>query len=165
MNRRADWRRIRTHLSYTYEEAARALRVHRMTVRQWVKHCGLPVQAERRPHLILGAELKAFLKAQRESRKRKCGPGEMYCLKCRMARKPVEGLLEHRTYSESRGALIGFCECGALMHRFVSNGSAALAAAEFNVQLEDRHESLGDSGTPPLNCHSNGARTHGQKQP
>jgi hypothetical protein len=158
MNRTPDWRRIRKHLSYTYEEAARVVSVSRMTVRHWAKHCGLPVQSEQRPHLVLGDDLKRFLQAQRESRKRKCGPGEMYCLKCRTPRKPVEGLLEHQTYSASRGALIGLCaKCGALMRRFVSNHRAALVAAEFNAQLRHRHESLRDSGTPSLNCHSDGA--------
>jgi len=155
MNRRADWRRIRTHLSYTYEEAARALSVHRMTVRHWVKHSGLPVLAARRPHLILGAGLIAFLKARRAEQQRKCGPGEMYCLKCRSPRKPVAGVLEHRVYSASRGAIVGFCiDCGTLMHRFVAARRAAAVAAEFNMQLQHHHESLSSSANPSLNCHS-----------
>jgi hypothetical protein len=133
MNRRADWRRIRTHFSYTYEEAARALGVHRNTARHWVKCCGLPVIAERRPHLILGGDLKTFLQARRATAKRKCGPGEMYCLKCRAPRKPVEGLLERRIYSECRGALVGLCiNCGTLMQRIVSARHAALVTNEFS---------------------------------
>lgn len=157
MNRRADWRRIRTHLSYTYEEAARALSVHRMTVRHWVKHCGLPVLAVRRPHLILGADLIAFLKARRTAQRRKCGPGEMYCLKCRSPRKPAAGLLEYRVYSPSRGAIVGICtDCETLMYRFVSAHRAASLAAEFNMQLEHHHESLSGSANPSLNCHSGG---------
>jgi excisionase family DNA binding protein len=157
MNRRADWRRIRTHLNYTYEEAARALLVHRVTVRHWVKHCGLKVLAVRRPYLILGADLVAFLKARRAAQKRKCGPGEMYCLKCRSPRKPAAGLLEHRVYSPSRGSIIGICtDCGTLMHRIVSARRAASVAAEFNMQLEHRHESLSGSATPSPNCHLGG---------
>lgn len=155
MNRRADWRRIRTHLSYTYEEAARALSVHRATVRHWVKHCGLKVLAVRRPHLILGADLIAFLKVRRAAQKKTCGPGEMYCLKCRSPRKPVPGLLEYRVYSPSRGAIVGICtECETIMHRFVTASRTAVVAAEFSMQLERRHESLSSSANPPLNCHS-----------
>ena len=92
-NRRADWRRVKSLLSYTVDEAARTLEVHRGTIRHWIKKQGLPVLAERRPHLILGRDLVVFLKALRQSRKQKCGRGEIYCLKCRVPRKPVEGLL------------------------------------------------------------------------
>ena len=67
MHRRADWRRICTHLNYTYEEAARALSVHRMTIRHWVKRGGLPLLAARRPHLILGPDLIAFFAADRHA--------------------------------------------------------------------------------------------------
>jgi excisionase family DNA binding protein len=151
-NRRADWRRIRSHLSYTYEEAARVLSVHRMTVRHWVKHCGLPVLAEKRPHLIQGETLKTFLRDRRTSRKRKCGAGEMFCLKCRAPRRPVEGLLEHRTYSGTRGAIVGLCpDCGTLMHRFVSARRTAAVASDFHVQIGHRDESLVDSATPSPN--------------
>src|SRR5580704_12368457 len=106
-NRRADWRRVKTRISYTYEEAARTLGVHRGTVRHWVKCQGLPVLTDRRPHLILGCDLVAFLKARRQSRTRKCAREELYCLKCRAPRKPVPGLLEYQLLSASRGVLIG----------------------------------------------------------
>ena len=126
-----------------------------MTVRHWVKRCGLPVLAERRPHLILGSDLVAFLKARRAAHKRKCGPGELYCLKCRAPRKPAEGLLEHREYSPDRGAIVGICpDCATLMHRFVSARRTATVAAEFNMQIGHRDERLADCATPVLNCHS-----------
>ena len=158
MNRRADWRRIRTHLSYTYAEAALTLSVHRVTVRHWVKHCELKVLAVRRPHLILGADLIAFLKARRAAQKRKCGPGEMFCLKCRSPRKPAPGLFEHRVYSPLRGSIVGLCaDCGTLMHRIVSARRMASVTAEFNMQLEHHHESLSGSPNPSLNCHSDGS--------
>jgi L,D-transpeptidase catalytic domain len=70
--------------------------VHRGTVRHWVKCQGLPVLTDRRPHLILGCDLVAFLKARRQSRTRKSARGELYCLKCRAPRKPVPGLLEYQ---------------------------------------------------------------------
>jgi hypothetical protein len=58
-NRRPDWRRIKTLRSYTIDEAARLLRIHRNSVRYWIKG-GLPVLADRRPHLILGATSRRF---------------------------------------------------------------------------------------------------------
>jgi hypothetical protein len=49
-NRRADWRRIKSLLSYTVDEAARTLGVHRGTVR----HCYLVrTRVSLKPRLIL----------------------------------------------------------------------------------------------------------------
>ena len=154
-NRRADWRRIKSLLSYTVDEAARKLEVHRGTVRHWIKAQGLPVLTDRRPHLILGRDLVAFLRARREASKTKCGRGELYCLKCRAPQKPVEGLLEFRRDAASRRVLMGICsQCETLLRRFVSDRRAAAIADEFNVQLQPGHESLSDSGIPAPNCDS-----------
>jgi excisionase family DNA binding protein len=64
-NRRADWRRIKSKYSYTVEEAARALNLHRNTVRNWIRRGGLIAMTGSRPHLILGAVLVEFLKGIR----------------------------------------------------------------------------------------------------
>jgi excisionase family DNA binding protein len=151
-NRRPDWRRIKGKLSYTIEEAARTLGTHRNTVRHWVRKAGLPAMTEMRPHLILGSDLVAFLRAQRASRKRRCGVGEIYCLRCRVPRRPVPGLLEYRPLTNTRGRVVGICStCEAILHRFVSSRRAAAVAAEFSLQIEVRHESLTDSALPALN--------------
>ena len=154
-NRRPDWRRIKGKRSYTIDEAARALGTHRNTVRHWVRKAGLPAMTEARPHLILGTDLVAFLRARRVSRKLKCGVGEIYCLRCRVPRRPVPGLLEYRPLTSKRGRVIGICStCEAILHRFVSIRRAAAIATEFNLQIEVRHESLADSALPALNCDS-----------
>lgn len=153
-NRRADWRRVKSHLNYTVDDAARLLHVHRGTVRHWIKKCGLPVLSQRRPHLILGKELVSFLKAQRVARKRKCAPGELYCLKCRASRRPVPGMLEYRRIGGRRGVLVGVCEhCETLLRRFVAEDRSAGVLQFFGVSLPLQHESLGDDGIPPLNPH------------
>src|ERR1700724_1323080 len=59
-NRRIDPRRIKTHFPYTGEEAADALGVHKNTVRMWIK-CGLAVGDDRRPTVMSGAAIRAFL--------------------------------------------------------------------------------------------------------
>jgi hypothetical protein len=82
-NRRPDWRRIKALRSYTIDEAATALRVHRNAVRYWIKRCALPVFTDQRPHLIQGGDLVSFLKGRREAKRRSCGPGQFFCLKCR----------------------------------------------------------------------------------
>jgi hypothetical protein len=59
-NRRPDRRRVKLLRSYTIDEAARTLEVHRNTVRHWIK-AGLRVIDDKRPILILGSDLADFL--------------------------------------------------------------------------------------------------------
>ncbi len=154
-NHRADWRRIKSKYSYTVEEAARALNLHRNTVRNWVRRGGLPAMTGSRPHLILGAVLIEFLKGRRLAAKRTCGLGEFYCLKCRAPRKPVAELIEHRPMASGRTQIVGICStCERLMHRFVANRNLEASLREFGVQSGPGHGSLTDTGYLSLNCHS-----------
>lgn len=154
-NRRADWRRIKGKYSYTVEEAARALNLHRNTVRNWVRRGGLPAMTGSRPHLILGVVLVEFLKARRLALKRKCGLGELYCLKCRAPRKPVAELVEHRPMASGRMRIVGICStCERLMHRFVSHRNLDASLREFGVQSGAAHGSLTDTGSLSLKGHS-----------
>jgi hypothetical protein len=133
-NRRPDWRRIKTLRSYTIDEAASALQVHRNAVRYWIKKCALPVMTDRRPHLIHGAKLVAFLKHRREARRRKCEPGQFFCLKCRQPQTPAAGMVDYQPVSTARGVLVGMCPlCETLMRRFVSRARLPTVAAEFDL--------------------------------
>ena len=60
--RHSNPRLVKIHRSYTVEEAANLLAVHKSTVREWIKR-GLPTSDDRRPTIILGRELAAFLSA------------------------------------------------------------------------------------------------------
>jgi hypothetical protein len=152
-NRRPDWRRIKTLRSYTIDEAASVLRVHRNAVRYWIKKSGLPAFDEQRPHLIQGGDLVGFLKARREARRRRCGPGQFFCLKCREPRTSAEGMVDYQPLTASRGAFVGMCPvCETMMHRFVSRARLAAVAKEFSVQIRGLQESLDDTGLPALNC-------------
>jgi hypothetical protein len=153
-NCRPDWRRIKTLRSYTIDEAASALHVHRNAVRYWIKKSGLPVFVDQRPHLIQGGDLVAFLKERRKAKRQKCGPGQFFCLKCRQPRKPAENMVDYEPISSSRGVLVGMCPtCEALMRRFVSRARLAAIAHEFNVQVTPCQESLRDTGQPRPDCH------------
>src|SRR5216683_7791116 len=84
-------RLVKIHRNYTVEEIALRFGVHKNTVREWVKR-GLPTVADKkRPMLILGADLAAFLQARRAKNKRTCQAGEIYCVRCRSpkARQPL----------------------------------------------------------------------------
>jgi excisionase family DNA binding protein len=82
-NRRINSRRIKIHYSYTVERAAEILGVHKNTVRLWIKQ-GLPVaEDERRPILLQGKAIRAFLDNRKAKQKHRLSAGEFYCLKCR----------------------------------------------------------------------------------
>lgn len=152
-NRRADWRRIKSKCSYTIEEAARTLGQHRNTIRYWIRNGGLPAMKLLRPHLILGADLIAFLKARRQASKRACGPGELFCLRCRLPRKPFAELIELKAVA-GRAQIVGICtHCESLMRRFVSSQKLDVTLHEFSYQFGADHGSLTDTGSPSVDCH------------
>jgi Helix-turn-helix domain len=113
-------RLAKIHRSYTVEEVARLFGVHRNTVRAWVK-LGLPTNDDRRPMLILGRDLVAFLCARRAKNKRTCKPGEVYCVRCRAPRVPAGNMADYQPVTETLGNLIAICsDCEAMMYRRVS---------------------------------------------
>ncbi len=81
-------RLAKIHRNYTVDEVAHLFGVHRNTVREWVKR-GLPTTDGKRPMLILGCDLVAFLGARRAKNKRTCQPGEIYCVRCRAPKAPA----------------------------------------------------------------------------
>ena len=78
MAKRLDRRRVKIHFNYDVTEVAALLGVHKLTVRRWIA-AGLQTTDVRRPLLVRGADLSAFLKA-RQPVKQSCQPGEFFCL-------------------------------------------------------------------------------------
>ena len=101
-------RRAKIHRSYTVEGVAQLYVVHRNTVRQWIKQ-GLPVCDDRRPVLIVGGELAAFLTRKRTRNKRPCKTGEIYCVRCRAPQSPALGMADYEPPTATGGNLIGLC--------------------------------------------------------
>lgn len=56
-------RLVKIHRSYTIEEIAKLFGVHKNTVRHWMKN-GLTATDDKRPMLILGRVLAAFLQTR-----------------------------------------------------------------------------------------------------
>lgn len=112
-------RRAKIHRAYTVEEAARDLRVHKNTVRAWLK-AGLRC-VEGWPTLIRGADLSAFLSQRRAAGKQPCPPGHLYCLRCRVPRRPDPDLVEYLPAPAGPGNIRAMCpSCATLMHRRAS---------------------------------------------
>jgi len=128
--KRAGWRNVKVHRSYTIEEAAQKTGVAKGTVARWLAGGKLPAITDRRPYLILGQDLIAFLKAGK-SPKQKCRLHEAYCFSCREVREPAGNMADLVQVSATTGDLQSLCcHCGGMMHKRVSmSQKAALKAA------------------------------------
>jgi excisionase family DNA binding protein len=146
-------RLAKVHRSYTVEEVARLYGVHRNTVRQWIKRDGLPVCDDRRPVLILGSELAAFLTRKRTQNKRPCKPGELYCVRCRVPQSPALGMVDYNPLTATGGNLIGLCPlCGGMMYRRANLARLAAATGKLEVRFTQARQRIDESNSPSVNC-------------
>ena len=136
-SRRSNPRLAKIHRSYTVEEIASLYGVHRNTVREWIKK-GLPIIDDRRPALILGCSLSEFLRLRRERKKRSCKPGEIYCVRCREPRAPVDRWVQYKPLTATHGNLIGICSCcGAWLYRRVNFAKLVDVLGPLNVTMPE----------------------------
>jgi hypothetical protein len=118
--RHPNHRLVKIHRSYSVEEIAKLFGIHKNTVRSWVK-VGLTTIDDKRPMLILGHDLAAFLQARRVKNKQKCKPGEIYCVRCRAPRFPAGDMAEYSPVTEKFGNLTAICpDCDSIMNQRVS---------------------------------------------
>ena len=123
---------IKIHRSYTVEEAAERLGVHKNTIWGWIKRGLMPCD-NHHPMLIHGETLRRFIQAKRTQHKQKCKPWEFYCMKCRKPQFPAERMADYQPQSPTKGCLIALCsECDSWMNKFTT-----LAKLE---QLEEKLE-------------------------
>jgi hypothetical protein len=87
-NRRHSARRIKKLWTYNVGEAAKATGATPGTVRHWHKN-GLEAVEGIYPLIFRGADIVAFLKARDITRKQPCGPGRMFCLRCKEPKTPA----------------------------------------------------------------------------
>ena len=112
--------RAKIHRNYTVEEIAELFDTHKNTVRNWVKR-GLPAMNEKRPLLILGYELRAYLQKRRTKNKKTCKINELYCMRCRTPQMPAGNMADLTCITEKIGNLEAICpHCHAMMNKRVS---------------------------------------------
>ena len=149
--RRPKYRLVKIHRSYTVEEIAQLLGTHKNTVRTWVK-AGLPTCDERRPALILGRDLAAYLKARRTKNKRPCQPGEMYCVRCRAPKQPAGQMAEYEPVTEKFGSLKGICpDCESMIYRRASFAKLSQVKGNLDVSIPEARPQVSESDWPTLN--------------
>lgn len=143
---------VKIHRNYTVEDVARLFGVRKNSVRAWVK-AGLPVCDDRRPMLILGRDLREFLRSKRSARKRRCGPGELYCLRCREARRPAEGMVDFLPVTAATGRLVAICPvCTATMNRYISVRGLDKLRPHLDVRMPKAQQHISKSSRSPANC-------------
>lgn len=119
-NRRPNHRLVKIHRTYDVDDIVRLLSVHRNTVREWIRR-GLETCDAKRPTLIRGTVLKAYLENRRKMSKRPCTPDEIYCVRCRLPRRPAADLVEYQALTTAQGTLVAICPtCEAMMYRRIA---------------------------------------------
>jgi excisionase family DNA binding protein len=137
VRRRPNHRLVKIHRSYAVEEIAQRLEVHKNTVRAWMR-AGLNAIDDRRPMLISGAELFEFLKEKRQQKKRPCQPGEMFCVRCRAAKKAAGNMADYIPITEAFGNLEGICpDCGGMIFRRASLAKLEQIRGQLDIQFRE----------------------------
>jgi hypothetical protein len=149
--RHPNHRLVKIHRSYTVEEIAKLFGIHKNTVRRWVKD-GLAPTDDKRPMLILGHVLGAFLQARRAKNKQTCKPGELYCVCCRAPKPPAGDMAEYFPITEKFGNLVGICpDCDAFMNRHVSLAKIEQIRGRIDISFPEELRQLYKSANPTLN--------------
>ena len=143
-------RLAKIHRNYTVEEVARLFGVHKNTVRSWIRH-GLPTNDDRRPTLILGPDLVAFIHARRAKNKRTCQPGEIYCVRCRAPKAPDGAMADYEPVTETLGNLIGMCpDCELMMYRRVSLAKLEQIRGQLDITMPEALRHISESAQPSV---------------
>ena len=144
-------RLAKIHRNYTVDEVAQLFDVHRNTVREWVKR-GLPTSDGKRPMLILGRELVAFLTVRRAKNKRPCPPGEIYCVRCRALRAPAGEMVDYVPLTATLGNLVAICAaCETMMYRRVSLAKLESVRGNLDITMPQALEHIRESARPTVN--------------
>jgi len=164
--KRLNPRRVKLHRNYTVDEAAMLFRVHKNTVRGWLK-CGLQPIDDRRPTLVLGQRLSSFLHARRKHARQRCRPGQFYCLRCRAPKNPAARQADYLPVTSISGNLRGICsDCGTPMYRRVSLQKLAVVSGDLQVTLPEAQQRIEDTAVPSVNCDlAQEPDTHANAQP
>ena len=139
------------HRNYSVEEVADLYGVFKGTVRVWIK-AGLPTLNQKRPMLIKGSELAAYHRARRTKNKQTCKAGEMYCLKCRIPKKPDGNMVDLQTITEKIGNLVGICPtCYTIMNRRVNIAKLEQVRGEMDITMPLAQRHIVESKQPSVN--------------
>lgn len=90
MSKKYEIRKIKTKRSYTFKEIADLLGVHVRTVQSWHLDGLSPLEGSNNPYLVMGGEIKMYLKQKSLKNRVQLDENELYCMGCRKAVVPTK---------------------------------------------------------------------------
>ena len=151
--RKPNWRNIKLHRSYSIDQASRLCCVAKGTVRRWIKSGELTAITDKKPYLILGADLREFLQAKR-AKGPKLHVHEFYCFSCKEPRGAASGIADYVPLTSTTGNLVALCErCSTLMHKVIAASALQTLEGILDVTVQQAKELLSDTRLPPSNDH------------
>lgn len=122
--------RIKARRSYSITEMALLFGIDRKTCQHWIKGGLRPIEQGTSPLLVMGEELKKFLKERSKKRKCELKDEEFFCMKCHKAAIAEEGSEKIVKTGKKIGKAnkeqlkkIGVCAaCGTKINRFLGVG-------------------------------------------
>ena len=149
--RRYPVNRIKQTCSYDPADIAKLFGIHRNTVRHWLKD-GLNAIDDRRPILVHGTVLKAFITKRQQARRRTCASGEFFCFRCRVPRMPRGNMADVSFHTNKIAKLSALCcVCETAMHRAVRRADLPKITATISLQAL-APEPLSDCLDTSANC-------------
>jgi len=143
------------HRNYTVEEAAILFGVHKNTVRTWLKN-GLNVCDDKKPMLILGSDLREFIRNKKIKNKQKCKPWEFYCMRCRKPQAAAGDMAEYEPTTATTGRLMALCPaCESIMNKYYSLAKLEALNEKLDITLPIALKHLNKTDKPLLNSDFN----------
>lgn len=158
--------RVKAHRVYDVWEVAQTLGCHKQTVIRWIKGQGLAADTTRKPWLIDGKDLKAFLGARQIKVSVKLALHQCYCLGCKAPREPDGKMADYTQQTPETGRLTSLCpKCGALMNKVVKRADLEAVRAKIEVTVQKATPRLVSRADPRSNVTiQQEGQTHGKTQ-
>lgn len=138
MSRSHNPERAKLYLNYSVLEIAALFDVNKTTVSHWIS-AGLTPIDRKRPLLVTGVELRAFIKKRMAAMKRPSAPGEIFCIACKWPKAPIDARVDFQKVSATSGNIVGECpDCGLRIFRRVSLANMARDCGPLVVRFTDR---------------------------
>jgi hypothetical protein len=147
-------RLAKIHRSYSVEEIARLFKVHKNTVRAWLRQ-GLEAIDGQRPTVARGEAIRCFLTERRARAKQPSGPGRIYCLPCRAPKVPALKMAECIKTGDITGTLQGICpDCNRMIYRRVNPQKLDTVRGDLDITITQAGPRIEGTTKPNVNCDS-----------
>jgi hypothetical protein len=152
--RKPNPRLAKIHRSYSVDDVSRLFKIHKNTVRNWLRQ-GLEPIDDQRPTLLRGQELQHFLAKRRSRLKQTCGPGRIYCLPCRAPKVPAGKMADCVPTNDTTGMLQGICpDCDRMIYRRVNPQKLNAVRGDLEITVTQAQSRIEETSNPSVNCDS-----------